>query len=363
MKVTRTGVLVPLALVGAMALSACGTDNNTASGGTNPSNAGNTAGGALSGAGSSFQDPMEQQWSKDFAAQHSGAQVNYQAVGSGAGIQQFGQGTIDFAGSDVVMKSDEQAAADKRCGSPAIHLPVSAGGVGVTWNLPGVKDLRFSPDTLADIFQGNVKTWNDKEIAADNPGVKLPSLPITVVYRSDASGTNAIFTGFLAATSSKWKLGSDKTVSWPVGQGAEKNQGVSAAVAQTPGAITYTEQAFAQEQHLPLAKIKNGGGSYVALTTANVTNGVAQATYTGSGNNLTYAVNFKPTAANAYPISSFTYVIVCSKYPASFKHTDLLKQYLTFAVTDGQQSAPSLGFSPLPSSVVDKDKQAVNSIG
>lgn len=197
MKVTRTGVLLALA----------------------------TAGGKLSGAGSSFQEPMETQWSKDFSAACGNAQVNYQAVGSGTGIQQFGPGTIDFAGSDVVMKSDEQAAADKRCGSPAIHVPVSAGGVGVTWNLQGVKDLQFSPDTLADIFSGKVRTWNDAEIKADNAGANLPSLPITVVYRSDSSGTNSIFTSFLAATSKKWTLGSGKTISWPTVEGGARARG------------------------------------------------------------------------------------------------------------------------------------------
>jgi phosphate transport system substrate-binding protein len=376
-KLSRTSALLPLALAGAMAVSACGTDNNsnssagtgssktTGSGSSSNASGGSGSCGALSGAGSSFQDPMEQQWAKDFAAQCSGAQINYQAVGSGTGIQQFGQGTIDYAGSDVVMKSDEQAAADKRCGGqPAIHIPVSAGGVGVTWNLPGVKSLQFSPDTIADIFQGKVKTWNDAEIKADNAGVNLPSTPISVVYRSDESGTNAIFTSFLAATSSKWKLGSGKTVSWSTGQGAEKNQGVTAAVAQTPGAITYTEQAFAQQHNLPLAKVKNGGGKFVGLSTATVTAGLASATSTGKGDNLTYAPNYKPTDANAYPLSSFTYVIVCSAYPSSLGSAKVatLKQYLTYAVTNGQQAAPQLGFSPLPQAVADKAKQAVASI-
>jgi phosphate transport system substrate-binding protein len=308
---------------------------------------------------------MEQQWAKDFAAQCSGAQVNYQAVGSGTGIQQFGQGTIDYAGSDVVMKSDEQAAANKRCGGrPAIHIPVSAGGVGVTWNLPGITNLSFSPDTLADIFQGKVKTWNDAEIKADNKGVNLPSTPITVVYRSDSSGTNAIFTSFLATTSSTWKLGSGKTVSWPTGQGAEKNQGVSAAVAQTPGAITYTEQAFAKEHNLPLAKVKNGGGSFVALNTASVTAGLSTAKSTGSGDNLTFDPNYRPSNANAYPIASLTYVIVCSAYPSSFgtAKVDTLKKFLTYAVTAGQQAAPGLGFSPLPQAIATKAQQAVASI-
>ncbi|MFL6138629.1 MAG: phosphate ABC transporter substrate-binding protein PstS [Frankiaceae bacterium] len=367
MKVTRTYALLPIALAGALAASACGTDNNsTGASGVSTSQAANASSCTkLSGAGSSFQDPMEQQWAKDFPGTCKGAQINYQAVGSGTGIQQFGQGTIDYAGSDVVMKSDEQAAADKRCGgSKAIHVPVSAGGVGVTWNLPGVTDLQFSPDTLAGIFQGTIKAWNDPQIKADNSGANLPSTPITVVYRSDSSGTTAVFTSFLTATSSKWKLGGDKTVNWPTGQGAEKNQGVSAAVAQTPGGITYTEQAFATQHQLPLGKIKSNSGSYVALTTASVTAGVADAKFAGSGNNLVYESNFKTTKSDAYPISSYTYAIVCSAYPSSFGATkvDTLKKFLTYAVTAGQQAAPGLGFSPLPPDVAGKVQQAVSAV-
>jgi phosphate transport system substrate-binding protein len=228
-----------------------------------------------------------------------------------------------------------------------------------------VKTLQFSPDTVGDVFMGKVKSWNDREIKADNAGVDLPPTPITVVYRSDSSGTNAIFTSFLAATASTWKLGSGKTVSWPAGQGAEKNQGVTAAVAQTPGAITYTEQAFAQQHGLPLAKIRNGGGKYVGLSTSSVTAGLATATSTGSGDDLTLAPNYEPTGANAYPLSSFTYAIVCSHYPASFGSAKVstLKQFLAYAVTGGQQSAPELGFSPLPQQIAVKAKQAVASIG
>ena len=244
------------------------------------------------------------------------------------------------------MKTDEQAAADKRCGSPAWHLPITAGGIGVTWNLSGVTDLTFSADTLADVFQGKVTKWDDAEIKADNPSATLPSTPISVVYRADSSGTNAVFTGYLAAESKKWTLGSGKTVQWPSGTGAQKSAGVAAAVKQTPGAITYVEQAFATTNQLPLAKIKNGTAG-VALTTASVTAAIAGDAITGTGNNLVATVNFAPTDPTAYPISTLSYEIVCSKYKSAAK-VPLLKAYLGYAAGAGQASADKLGFSPLP---------------
>jgi phosphate transport system substrate-binding protein len=375
-KHTRTGGLAALAIMGmvsSLSLSACGSNNNTSAASTSSSTsaasgsasgssaAAACASGSLNGAGSSFQDPMEQQWSKDFAAKCSGAKVDYQPVGSGAGIQQFGAGTVDFAGSDVPMKSDEQATADKTCGSPAWHLPISAGGVGVTWNLPGVTDLTFSAATLADIFDGKLKTWSDPEIKADNPSATLPATPISVVYRADSSGTNAVFTGYLdAAAKANWTLGTGKTITWPAGQGAQKSAGVAAAVKQTPGAITYVEQAFATSNNLPLAKIKNGSNA-VALTTASVTAAIAGATITGTGNNLVASVNYAPTDPAAYPISTLTYVIVCSKYKTAAK-VPLLQDYLTYAAGAGQAAATGLGFAPLPTAIAGKVTTAVAAI-
>ncbi len=310
---------------------------------------------------------MQQKWISDYRAKCGSAQINYSSVGSGAGIQQFGAGTVDFAGSDVTMKDTEQAAADKRCDSnPAIHIPISAGGVGITWNLPNVKSLKFSPDTLADIFQGKVTKWNDPEIAADNAGVSLPATAITVFHRSDASGTNAVFSAYMAAASKKWTLGTGKTLNWPgTSQGAKGNEGVSAGVSQTVGGITYTEQAFAIQHSLPLAMIKNGGGTYVELTADNVSKALESATIKPvSASDLSADMNYQPTDPAAYPISTLTYVIVCSKYPSSMSadKVSLLKSYLTYAVTDGQQFAKDLGYSPLPASLVTKDQSSISSI-
>lgn len=382
MRTSRTAAIL-LASLGLVAVSAC--SNNNSSAGTGAGGGGNTAGtspagsggqataaskcasGSLTGAGSSFQDPMEQKWIAAYAAACSGARINYTSAGSGAGIQQFGTGTIDFAGSDVTMSSSQQATANGRCGgSPAIHIPISAGGVGITWNLPGVKALNFSPDTLAGIFQAKITKWNDPAIAADNPGISLPSTAITVFHRSDASGTNSVFSSYMAAASKQWTLGTGTTLNWPgTSQGAKGNQGVSAGVAQTVGGITYTEQAFALQHKLPLAKIKNAAGQWVALTAANVSKALAQAQITpASTDDLSAKMNYQPSDPAAYPISSLTYAIVCSKYPSSTSSDKvaLLKDYLTYAVTTGQQFADTLGFSPLPANLVAKDQASISAI-
>ena len=234
-----------LAAAGTMALSACGSDSqggstNNAASSSSPTSATNCATGDLKGAGSTFQKNIVAQWIKDFGTACSGANIDYQPVGSGAGITQFGANTIDFAGSDSVMKPDEQAAADKRCGSPAIHLPITAGGIAVMYKLGDVKDLQLSPKTLAGIFQGTVTKWDDPAVKADNPNAKLPSTSITAVHRSDSSGTTNVFSKFLSATAtSDWKLGEGKELKWPASvQGAKGSDGVTAAVAGAWGGTT-----------------------------------------------------------------------------------------------------------------------------
>lgn len=321
--------------------------------------------GSLSGAGSSFQDPMEQSWIKGYTSACADAKVTYQAVGSGAGIQQFTAGNVDFAGSDVTLTSDEAAAARKRCGGkPAIHLPVTAGGVGITYNLPGVTNLRLSPDTLAGIFQAKITNWNAPAIKADNPKVKLPNLPITAVHRSDSSGTNAVFSSYMFGASPRWKLGSGKTVNWPASTiGKAQNQGVSAAVSQTKGGITYTEQAFAKERGLPLATVQNAGKRFVSLTAAHVSTALESAKVAPAGpHDVSMKINYKPTDPQAYPISTVSYVITCSTSAQKSGAAGLFTDYLRFAVTDGQHVAKNIGFAPLPKSLVGKDKSAISSI-
>jgi phosphate transport system substrate-binding protein len=373
----RTGRLATLAggiAVATVTVAACTSSNNnvgttSSSSSSSPSAASACASGTLSGAGSTFQQPMEEQWISGYTGQCTGARIDYTGNGSGAGVTLFSSGNVAFAGDDVPLGTKDRPGANARCKSLALDIPVTAGGVAVTYNLPSVTTtLKFSADTIADIFTGKVTRWNAAQIAADNPGVTLPNMHISVYYRSDASGTTAVFSGFLNAASPVWKasgLGSGKHIAWPVGQGAQKSAGVSAGVKSTPGGITYVEQNYAQQHTLPTAEVKNAGGSYVTLTSAHVSAALSALTAKPAGSgDLTQMLNFLPTGADAYPISTVSYAIVCAKYPSSvgMGTVDLLKDYLTYAVTTGQSSAVSLGFAPLPSALVSADQSAITSI-
>jgi phosphate transport system substrate-binding protein len=349
--------------VAAIGLSACGSDSNgsPSTSATNAAGSTDCATGSLSGQGSTFQQNIEKQWSSDFAGKCSGAQISYEGTGSGAGIQQFGSGTVDYAGSDAVMKPDEQAAANKRCNGTAIHIPVTAGGVAIIYNLKGVTSLNLSAPTLAGIFNGTIKTWNDPKIAAENSGVKLPSTAIKAYHRADGSGTTKVFTGYLAADApTVWKLGSDKTINWPSGQAAKGSDGVVAGVKQTDGGITYAEVSFAKQNNLPTAKVKGIAGDYTDISAQTVSQSINDAfTITGTGNDLAGKLDY--TKMTGYPISTVSYVITCEKYTDANK-SKLLKAFLTYDVTTGQQVADSLGFAPLPQSLVSKDQSSIAAI-
>jgi phosphate transport system substrate-binding protein len=305
---------------------------------------------------------MEQQWSSDFASKCSGAQVTYTGVGSGTGIQQFGLGKADFAGSDVVMLPEEQKAADKACGSPALHVPITAGGIAVIYNLQGVDSLQLSAGTLAKIFAGDVKTWNDAAIKTDNPGVTLPNKAIVVYHREDDSGTTSVFTGFLdAMAKGVWKNGAGKESSRiTVGQKATGSDGVVAGVKQTDGGITYAEVSFAQQNSLPTAKVK-GAGDYTAISGDTVSQALdAGFGVTGSGNDLSGKLDFAKMTAG-YPISTVSYALVCSTYKNATTGK-LVKAYFDYVLGDGQNSADSLGFAPLPQALLTKAQQSIDSI-
>lgn len=360
MSTIRTALVATLATCGLVVLAACGTDDNSANAGSTSASSMSAAPslcatGTISGAGSTFQQNMETQWAKDFGAHCAGAQINYQGVGSGAGIQQLGAGTIDFAGSDVTMKPAEQAAANASCGSTAITLPITAGGVAIIYNLKGLAaPVNLSATTLAGIFQGKITKWNDPALAADNSGVTLPPTSITVFYRSDASGTTQVFTGFeKALAGSAWTLGSSKTVTWPTGQGAKGSDGVTAGVAQTDGGITYAELSFAKSNNLPTASVKGAGDSFATISAAAVSSAIAAGfTVTGSGSDLAGALDFTKMT-DGYPISTVSYAIVCSKYKDAAK-SKLVKDFLNYAITDGQSVADGLGFAPVPAELVTK---------
>ncbi len=364
--VSRTGKIAGLVVAGALSLTACGSDNNKAGGSPTASSSSSIAcaKGDLKGAGSTFQKNIVAQWIKDYTAACAGATLDYQGIGSGAGIKQFGSGTIDFAGSDSTMKPSEQAAADKQCGSPAIHLPVTAGGIAIAYNLTSVKDLQLSPKTVAGIFQGTITKWDDAAVKADNPGATLPSTPITAVHRDDSSGTTDVLSKFLTATAAAdWKLGTGKELKWPsTVKGAAKSDGVAQAVAGTPGGVTYVEDSFVTSGGLAAAKVKNGAGEYTPLDAASVTAALAGASLPGGGNDLKVKYNFANSTPGAYPITAVSYEIVCSKGKDATKQA-LLKSFLTYAVGVGQASANAAGFAPLPTALVGKVQAAVGSLG
>ena len=369
MKAQRLITATALAAAGALSLAACGSDNNkTASPNTSGSPSASSsvacATGTLHGAGSTFQANIVSQWSKDFQAACAGATVDYQAVGSGAGIAQFGADTIDFGGSDSTMKPEEQTLADKRCGgAPAIHLPLTAGGLSLAYNLKGVTNLQLSPATVAGIFQGTIKSWDDAAIAADNPGVTLPKTAVQGDHRSDASGSTKIFSAWLDATSGgAWKLGVNKELAWPSGtQGFKGSDGVTQDVVATEGAITYVELSFAKANNLSYAKVKNGAGEYAELGSTTVSKALESATLPAAGNDLKMKFDYTTKTAGVYPVTGFTYEIVCSTGNKAAT-LPLLKAFLTYAVTTGQASADSLGYGPLPTSVATRVQAAITAL-
>lgn len=335
---------------------ACGTDDNTttAAGNTTPG----CSAGSISGGGSTFVANIVQQWIKDFSAKCPGATINYQSVGSGAGIQQFTAGTIDFAGTDVVMKADEQTAAQAKHGD-VVHIPWSSGAIAIEYNLKGV-DLNLSPETLAGIFAGTVKKWDDAAVKADNPSAKLPSTGIQVIHRSDGSGTTAALTEYLTATAPGiWTAGAAKDVKWPTGQGAKGSDGVTAAVKQTEGAIGYSELSYAKGATLGIAKIKNAAGNYVGPDGASVAAALAEATTPAD---LKLKMNYKPANPQAYAISTTTYVIVPTK-PANPERGKLLKAFIAYALNTGQAAADPLYYAPLPTSLAQQGVAALDSVG
>jgi phosphate transport system substrate-binding protein len=352
-----------ITLAAALVLTGCGSDDNTGTGGRPSGSASSCLPGALTGAGSTFQKNIELQWIKDFTAPCGNTTtVDYKATGSGAGISQFGEGTVDFAGSDSLMKDDEQATADARCGAgnKAIHLPVTAGSIVLTYNLPGVTGLQLSPGTVAGIFQGRIKIWNDAAVKADNPSVNLPGTAIQPVHRSDSSGTTDVLSKYLAKTAAgAWTLGTGKELRWSSGSGAKGSDGVTNAVKTTVGAIAYTELSFAKSTSLAYAKVKNTSGAYVEANGTSVAKALESATLDESKGDLRVAIDFATAEPAAYPISAVSYVIACDK---GNKNVALLKAFLAYATTTGQATADALGYAPVPSSIAAKLTAAVSAL-
>lgn len=306
---------------------------------------------------------METQWAKDFGIACPGAQINYQGTGSGAGVTAIESGTADFAGSDVTMAAADQTKANTACGTTALTIPITSGGIAVTYNLSGVTSLKLAAATVAGIFDGKITKWNDPAIAADNTGATLPATPISVFYRNDSSGSTSVFTAFLKADApSDWTLGSSKTITFfGSAQGAKGSAGVAAGVKQTAGGVTYVETSYAKAQSLPTASIKGVGSSYVDATDATVSAAIGEGfSVTGTGNDLAGAMAYEKMTTG-YPISTVSYAIVCAKYKDAAKGS-LVKAYLSYAVGKGQAAAAGLGFAPLPSDLATKAAASISAI-
>lgn len=300
----------------------------------------------LNGAGATFPYPLYSKWMSEYNKQFPNIRINYQSIGSGGGIRQIIAGTVDFGASDAPMKEDEA----KQATGKLLHIPATIGSVVVSYNVPEVTEtLKLSASTVADIYLGKVKKWNDAAIAADNPGAKLPAKEISVVYRTDGSGTTNVYTDYLSAVSPEWKekVGVGKSVKWPVGLGAKGNEGVSGQVKTTPYTIGYIERAYATQNKLPMAEIKNKAGKFVAPTPASMS-----AAAEGVEMPAELYVSLVDSAAEAaYPISGYTYLLVYADAKDGVKGEAIAK-FLWWALHDGQKFAESLDYAPLPPKVV-----------
>jgi len=322
---------------------------------------GDAAGGGavrLNGMGATFPNPLYQKWMSEYGKVNPTARIDYSSQGSGAGIQGIQKQTVDFGASDAPMSDADLKAAP----GEILHVPTVLGAVVITYNLQGVaQPLKFSPETIADIFLGKIKKWDDPQIKKDNENVTLPNADIVVVHRSDGSGTTAVFTDYLSKVSPEWKekVGADKSPQWPAGQGGKGNEGVTGMVKQQPDTIGYVELAYAVQNKLPVALIKNRAGNFVEPSLEAITAAAAES----SGNtpeDLRVSIT-DAAGANAYPISSYTYILVYKDQKDAAKGK-LLVDFLWWGIHDGEKFAKDLTYAPLPDEIVKRAEAKINSI-
>ena len=351
------------AVLSVLTLTACGGDKHAGadSTGANASATSTTGGsGDLTGAGSTFANPLYSRWASDYATK-TGVHVNYQPIGSGGGIRQFSEMTVDFGGTDGPM-TDEQLSKAK--GGAVLHVPTALGAAAITYNLPGVtQPLKLTGGVIADIYLGKITKWNDGRLTALNPGVTLPASDIVVVHRSDGSGTTFMFTDFLAATSPSWakSVGKGTDVKWPVGLGGKGSDGVSGQVRQTEGGIGYVELSYAMENKMAVAAVKNAAGAFI-LPTVESTTAAASDVAAKLPPNTDYRISIaNAPGAKAYPISSFTWIIVYKNQQHADKGKTLV-DFLRWGLSDGQAVEASLYYAPLPSALLAGLRQRLDSI-
>ena len=313
----------------------------------------------INGAGATFPNPIYSKWFAEYNRLHPNIQINYQPIGSGGGIRQFSEQTVFFGATDGPMTPEQIFAA----GRPVLHLPTVLGGDVPVYNFPGERDpeLRFTGPLLADIFLGRITKWNDPAIARVNPGVNLPNMEITVVHRSDGSGTTYIWVDYLSKVSPEWKqkVGVATSVNWPVGVGGKGNEGVAGLVKQTPGSIGYVELIYALQNKIAYGSVQNAAGEFVRASTATVSSAAAVAV-------KSMPKDFRVSITNApghdvYPISSFTWLLL-DQNPGDKQRARVMVDFMKWALSDGQKFAPELGYAPLPKEVIDLEMQAISRI-
>jgi phosphate transport system substrate-binding protein len=358
-----TGASSPSTALG----GATATPNTSATaGGSSPSGASMTlpeppsATLTIQGAGATFPNPLYQVWFEKYTEAHPNIQFNYQSLGSGAGVTQITQQTVDFGASDAALKDEEIAKLP--AGTKILHVPTALGAVVVIFNLPGITKLQLDSANIADIFLGTITKWNDPKIAANNAGVTLPDQAILIVHRSDGSGTTNAFTTYLDTVSPDWhtRIGKGKEVKWPVGQGAQGNDGVANAVKQTAGAAGYVELQYATQAGLSSAMVKNADGQFVAGSTDGVT-AAADAAVASFPADFRQAPIINGPGAATYPIASYTYLLVYQEQKVKDTGQALLA-FMAWALTDGQALEKDLGFAPLPAQIDQKALAGLHSI-
>ena len=313
---------------------------------------------SLQGAGATFPNPLYQKWLSEYGKLHSNVRIDYQSIGSGGGIKQLKEQTVDFGASDAPMKDEDLKSAP----GAILHIPTVLGAVVITYNLAGISQpLRFSPEVIADIFLGKIKKWNDPKIVADNPGVTLPANDITVVHRSDGSGTSAVFTDYLSKVSAEWKekVGTGTSPSWPTGMGGKGNEGVTGQVKSTPNTIGYIELAYAVQNKLPVAQMKNASGNFVEPSIDAVT-AAASASAANTPEDLRVSIT-NAAGPQAYPISSYTYILVYKEQKDAAKGKALV-DFLWWGIHDGEAFAKELQYAPLPADIVKRAEGKISSI-
>ena len=312
----------------------------------------------LQGAGATFPNPLYQKWISEYGKQNPNIKIDYQSIGSGGGIKQIQARTVDFGASDAPMTDAELKASP----GELVHIPTVLGAVVITYNLSGVpKPLRFSPDVIADIFLGKITKWNDPRIKADNSDAALPTADIAVVHRAESSGTSFVFTDYLSKVSTEWKekVGADKAPKWPVGQGGKGNEGVTGQIKQQPNTIGYVELAYAVQNKLPAALIKNASGTFVEASIDAVTAAAAGSAAT-TPDDLRVSIT-NAAGATAYPISSYTYILLYKDQADPVKGKAVV-DFVWWGIHNGESFAKDLLYAPLPDEIVKRAEAKINSI-